>query len=684
MSKYVLPCVLALLAGIGLRTAISTDATVRERMREHAGKIAAITRNSVDGVSELMAGLGKSIETAPRGIAQRQQQPSVARAAAEPRTGASASQNTEDPVRRAMAIITLPGMVGAAFLWNNILGHAEPFPVFAVDSGSKPDALSITFTLLFWGFIALYIARTMGLADGHFGWRATVIPGICLLISGIWEWFEIATKFGQRATGAFENIFGVIANHHRPGNVFLGTPRLPLGIPLQRPIGIETDKHMITLAETGAGKTTGALIPNILLHEGSLLCIDPKGELAMITAKNRARRFGQDVFVVDPSHIVDGWTSARYNVFDEIKHTSANDTNSAVRFANLIARALVVPSNSSDPYWDNAARTFCQGVILYMLQEEPKEHHNLVRLRQLLSEGDVQAYNGLIEEGALQEGAVGPLEVLVEEMMAVEAGPFSHIIQGAGRSLSMMGDKQRGAVLTVLQEHTSFLDSPAIREISTESDFYLSELKDRKTSVYLSLPLGQVKGAEGRWLRMFVMILIEMMMARNQAPNPPVLLAIDEFPSLGKLDGIEVVAPVMRSYGLRFWAVAQDIDQLKAVYPDAWMTFIGNAEAVQFMGIKHPETVKLIVSLLGQHETVDRRQGRPVFGERALLDPDQVSRLLARERGNQIVWRGSKKPMLLKIAPYYDYFPPHYYDSDPRFEKPSDGSLVDMLRRLIA
>ena len=51
------------------------------------------------------------------------------------------------------------------------------------------------------------------------------------------------------------------------------------------------------------------------------------------------------------------------------------------------------------------------------------------------------------------------------------------------------------------------------------------------------------------------------------------------------------MAPTMRSYGVRLWVVGQDLEQFEKVYEKSWGTFIGNAEAVQFMGITHPPTV---------------------------------------------------------------------------------------------
>ena len=236
-----------------------------------------------------------------------------------------------------------------------------------------------------------------------------------------------------------------------------------------------------------------------------------------------------------------------------------------------------------------------------------------------------------------------------------------------------MSPNQRGSVLTMAMEHTSFLDMPEIRRISRSSDFLLEDLKTSAISVYLCLPLNAVSGIEGRWLRMFVLLTVDMMTRVSKAPNPPILLAIDEFPSLGKLDGIETVAPTMRSVGVRLWVIGQDLEQFEKVYPESWGGFIGNAEAVQFMGITHPPTVAWLAERLGQHQIVDYQKVGPEIrenkSERALREPDQVARMLSPKKKNQIIWRGSERPLLLKICPYFEYMPWWYYSRDPRFRE---------------
>jgi type IV secretory pathway TraG/TraD family ATPase VirD4 len=535
-------------------------------------------------------------------------------------------------------------------------------------------SFALVFSYFFWLILFSRFWKLTGRWN-PFGWKThRMRPFFLRLYARMSDWWESETKFGRQMTGGFAGLLGVLSNEFKDGDIFLGRPKLFVGGML-RPIGIPTEKHMVTIASTGSGKSTGALIPNLCIHRGSALIIDPKGELATITGRRRGhggggvRGMGQDVFVLDPFDIVPGFATASYNVFDEMERVADYDADRPVSYARKVAQALV-PSTSRDPYWDDAPRTFISGLLLYIFQG-PKEQRTLVRLRELIMEGDVEAYEKLTKAGGDPRGDA--FDALLVLMKSCPEGPYRHVIVGSANSLSKMSPNQRGSVLTMAMEHTSFLDMPEIRAISKSSDFLLEDLKNAAISVYLCLPLNAVSGIEGRWLRMFVLLTVDMMTRVSKAPNPPLLLAIDEFPSLGKLDGIETVAPTMRSVGVRLWVIGQDLEQFERVYPESWGGFIGNAEAVQFMGITHPPTVAWLAERLGQHQIVDyKKMGREIQeipSERAVREPDQVARMLSPKKKNQIIWRGSERPMVLKICPYFEYMPWWYYSRDERFRE---------------
>jgi type IV secretory pathway TraG/TraD family ATPase VirD4 len=576
------------------------------------------------------------------------------------------------PVGIIGGFLLAPGVLFVLAVWRGILQQSsDPF-------GQAVNPALLVFIVVFsWVFWSTFISRSLkfiGLwnpfGSSVYGARPIILRAIVFVGS----WWEILTRFGRQATGGWAGILEVLSCRFKDGDIFLGRPRFKIGGGMLRPIGVPTEKHMVTIAGTGAGKSTGALIPNLCLHKGSLLCVDPKGELARITAARRGqggggvRGMGQDVYVLDPFKIT-GIESASYNVFDEMARIAEQDIDAPVSYAGKVAEALV-EITGRDPYWDTAARRILMGLILYVFQG-PAEKRNLVQVRRLLMEGDKEGFEAGIRAGYISRKDNDAFDAMLVSMQHCPDGPYRDPIAFAAGSLLQMGRNQLGSVLSTAQEHTAFLDLPEIRRISLSSDFLLEELKNRPMSVYLSIPLNAVSGVAGRWLRMFVLLLIDMMTRVQKAPKPPILLAIDEFPSLGKLDQIETVAPGLRSFGVRFWVIGQDIEQFRKVYPDSWMGFLGGAEVVQFLSIKDPDTVKMVVEFLSRH-VIYKQEGegqfrRNVAEERNLLDPDQVSQILYKARKNQIVWRGDRRPMMLKVTPYFEYMPWWYYSADTRY-----------------
>ena len=55
-----------------------------------------------------------------------------------------------------------------------------------------------------------------------------------------------------------------------------------------RYLGVSDDRHILTVAGSRAGKGVSLIVPNLLFWPGSVLAIDPKGELASLTASRRS------------------------------------------------------------------------------------------------------------------------------------------------------------------------------------------------------------------------------------------------------------------------------------------------------------------------------------------------------------------------------------------------------------
>lgn len=419
-------------------------------------------------------------------------------------------------------------------------------------------------------------------------------------------------------------------------------------------VGIGDDRHVVTIAGSRAGKGRSAIIPTLLTYEGSVEAIDPKGELANVTARHRRERLGQRVAVVDPFGAVKGYAArfrARFNPLTILK----SDSPTLIEDAGVIADAIVVQeAGNKDPHWDSSARGLTEGVIVHVVTAPNYEgRRNLATVRDLIA-GNKEATGGK---------GLKRLRAEMEENDA--AGGF---VQDAAADFFEKPEEERGSVLSTARRHLRFLSYPAIRESVSGHDFDLADLKRQKMTIYLCLPATRMSTC-ARWFRLFIN---ESLMAFEQEtikPEPPVLMVLDEFATLGHLSAIENAAGFIAGYGVKLWVILQDLGQLKALYRERWETFMGNAGVVQIWGLndsstlewasKRAGTTSLIVrnkaEVGDQDQTrTDRRGMSWSVQTQSLLTLEEVGRFFGRDDPLQrqlILWAGYD-PMILQRVKY--------------------------------
>lgn len=382
-----------------------------------------------------------------------------------------------------------------------------------------------------------------------------------------------------------------------------------------RPFGWQEDMNLLTCAGPRCGKGVGVVVPNLLEFPGSAVVVDPKGELASLTAAYRRDKLGQKVIVLDPAGVakVPDELRGRYNPLAQLDPTDPK----CVSAAQSIASGIVVPQveASKDQFWDRNALTFIQALILYMLQNYPPEERTLMRLRQTASVGDWLLFEHYLkhmreDDPDFEAPPKRAFEMLIEEMFASDA--YGGVIREAGAAIAEMGEQTRGSVLATVRDHLSFLNEPQLWDTLSNSDdpdrtFTLADLRaqNRFTTVYLCLPVDMMY-QQGRWMRLILSQIIQYIertgLDFDKREHWPVLMMIDEFFQLGPMPSIVNTLTYAPGFGLRLWLIIQDLNQLKANYPKSWETILGACGIKQFFGINDLTTAKYVADLLGETE----------------------------------------------------------------------------------
>jgi type IV secretion system protein VirD4 len=358
-----------------------------------------------------------------------------------------------------------------------------------------------------------------------------------------------------------------------------------------RYLGHDDDRHILTVAGSRAGKGVSLICPALLYWPGSVIAIDPKGELATLTASRRSAIGstwstpmdpGQGkVFVLDPYGRASGPAEQFRAAFNPLADLDAA-TGRGLDMAWQIADALIIQSAGDGSHWTQSARTFLRGLILYVAASEPPASRTLIRARELLTQ-DMESFNVMLEAMRKQGG----------------------LIEQTASAMLSKPVNERYSVVSTCETQTAFLVGESMRQVLSGSDFRLEDLKTGRLTVYLCLPATRL-ATHGRWLRLFVALAMEAMERTGPLPagKARVLFCLDEFAALGHMESVEKAAGQTAGFGVKLWPVIQDLTQLQRDYKEAWETFMGNAGLLTFFGNTDVTTTEHIAKRLGDAEVI--------------------------------------------------------------------------------
>ncbi len=474
---------------------------------------------------------------------------------------------------------------------------------------------------------------TWWLPRTHTAFWLILIGGIALGVLS----FYLKVRFGRPDTTLGSARFGgraaVNALAKNKGDLLIG--RDTFG----RLLRYDGPAHLITIAPTRSGKGVGTIIPNLLTANRSVVCIDPKGENARVTMRQR-EAFGP-VHCLDPFGI-SGRATARYNPLDRLEADSLDLTEDAMTLAD----ALVFDEAETEAHWNEEAKALIAGLILYVICHDDPAHRNLTSVRDYLTLAP-DDFTALLTVMQASDGAGGL------------------IARAANRYLSK-SHREAAGVLSGAQRHTHFLDSPRIAQVVGSSDFAFADLKDSVATVFLILPPDRLD-TYSRWLRLLLAQSINEMARSSAKPLRPVLFLLDEFAALGRLQPVERAMGLMAGYGLQLWPILQDIHQLRSLYGKNAGTFLSNAGVLQAFGVNDYDTADMLSKTMGRETITYETDGRSEkdvmvkdperslsktqhLATRNLMDPNEIMKLAP---DTLLLMRVGESPLIVKKLRYY-------------------------------
>src|SRR2546427_220990 len=427
-------------------------------------------------------------------------------------------------------------------------------------------------------------------------------------------------------------------------------------------------QHVLAFAPARSGKGVGLVLPTLLSWPGSVGVHDIKGANCALTAGWRRRELGSACLKFDPT-AADG-SSARYNPLLEVRPWPDD-----VKDAQGIADLLIDPAGTGghdhwDLHWNLTANDLLVGVILHVLYaERDKTFRGCLTF--------------LADPNRPIENALSQMLTTVHDLTGVcgwtdpttgQPTRTHPVVAGAARALLNKSENERSSVVSSAVKFLNLYRDPIVAQNTVVCDFALTDLlgADRPVSLYLTTPPSDITRT-----RPLLRLLLNQLGRRltetldpgsgrlGSPPRPRLLLMLDEFPALGRLDFLQTALAYLPGYGIRAYLIVQDLAQLAQTYGRD-ESIISNCHVRVAYTANKVETAKVISEMAGTMTV--HREARTYTGsrlspvllhvmaseqelQRPLLTPDEVMRL---PDDAALIFVAGRRPIYGRRIRYYE------------------------------
>ena len=401
-------------------------------------------------------------------------------------------------------------------------------------------------------------------------------------------------------------------------------------------------EHVLCFAPTRSGKGVGLVVPTLLTWPGSTIVHDIKGENWGLTAGWRAR-FGR-VLLFDPTNT----QSTAYNPLLEVRRGEWE-----VRDVQNIADVLVDPEGALEKrnHWEKTSHSLLVGTILHVLYAEADK--TLAGVANFLSDPK------------------RPIETTLQAMMTTRhlgTKGVHPVVASAARELLNKSENERSGVLSTAMSFLGLYRDPVVATVTRRCDWRIRDLveAERPVTLYLVVPpsdISRTKPLVRLILNQIGRRLTEELDSKRHRHR--LLLMLDEFPALGRLDFFESALAFMAGYGLKSFLIAQSLNQIEKAYGQN-NSILDNCHVRISFATNDERTAKRVSDALGMATELRAMKNyagsrlSPWLGHlmisrqetaRPLLTPGEVMQLPA---DDELVLISGCAPIRAKKARYYE------------------------------
>lgn len=321
-------------------------------------------------------------------------------------------------------------------------------------------------------------------------------------------------------------------------------------------------EHVLTFAPTRSGKGVGLILPTLLSWSRSTFISDLKGELYALTAGWRKNYANNKILKFEPAALIG---CAKWNPVDEIRIGTEYEIADVQNLAILV----VDPDGKGlRDHWQKTSYMLLVGLILHVIYKSKTDQTVIASL------AGIDAL--LADPKYASEDEKKAMQTLWREMLYnthIDNIKPHPVVSAAGKDMLDKPEDEGGSVLSTLKTSLALYRDPVVAKNTNSSDFNLKQLMNFSDPVSL---YAIAQPVDKERLKPLMRIMVNMVIRLNAADmefkkgravanyKHRLLMMLDEFPSLGKLEILQESLAFLAGYGIKVYLICQDTTQLRS------------------------------------------------------------------------------------------------------------------------
>jgi type IV secretion system protein VirD4 len=146
--------------------------------------------------------------------------------------------------------------------------------------------------------------------------------------------------------------------------------------------------------------------------------------------------------------------------------------------------------------------------------------------------------------------------------------PHPVVASAAARELLNKSENERSGVLSTAMSFLGLYRDPIVAKVTNRCDWRIADLleNERPATLYLVVPPSDISRTKPLVRLVLNQIGRRLTEELTQGHRHRLLLMLDEFPALERLDFFESALAFMAGYGLKSFLIAQSLNQIEKAY----------------------------------------------------------------------------------------------------------------------